>query len=55
LVPSPKTLWLSPRSKRIRDYFAAQKIPTYVSGINGNVTVIMTMAGFSVQTEHLGP
>jgi len=34
LVPSPKTLWLSPRSKRIRDYFAAQKIPTYVSGIN---------------------
>jgi competence protein ComEC len=52
LVPSPKTLWLSQRSKRIHDYFSDQKIPTYVSGINGTVTVIMTEAGFTVQTEH---
>jgi competence protein ComEC len=52
LVPSPKTLWLSPRSKRIRDYFAAHKIPTYVSGINGNVTVTMTESGFTIHPEH---
>ena len=52
LVPSPKSLWFSDRSKRIRDYFASQKIPTYVSGIRGNVTVIMTTQGFSIRTEH---
>ncbi len=51
LVPSPKSLWLSPRSQRIRDYFASQRIPTYVSGINGNVTVVMTAGGFRVETE----
>ena len=51
LVPAPKSLWLSNRSKRIRDYFTKQNIPTYVSGINGNVTVIMTTKGFSVQAE----
>jgi len=52
LVPSPRTLWLSDRSKRIRNYFADQKIPIYVSGINGNVTVIMTTQGFTIQAEH---
>ena len=52
LVPSPKRLWLSDRSKRIRSYFADQKIPTYVSGIDGNVTVIMTTQGFTIQTQN---
>ena len=52
LVPSPKTLWLSDRSKRIRNYFADQKTPVYVSGIHGNVTVIMTTQGYSIQSEH---
>jgi competence protein ComEC len=52
LVPSPKKLWFSERSKRIRSYFADQKIPTYVSGIDGNVVVTMTTKGFSIQTEH---
>jgi competence protein ComEC len=52
LVPSPKALWLSPRSKRIRDYFSAHNIPTYVSGIHGQVTVIMTARGFAIETEH---
>jgi competence protein ComEC len=52
LVPAPKNLWLSNRSKRIRDYFAAEKIPAYVSGINGNVTVTLTESGFTIQSEH---
>jgi competence protein ComEC len=54
LVPSPKKLWFSERSKRIRSYFADQKIPTYVSGIDGNVVVTMTTKGFSIRTEHPG-
>jgi beta-lactamase superfamily II metal-dependent hydrolase len=52
LVPSPKALWLSLRSKRIRDYFSAHSIPTYVSGIDGDVTVTMTAQGYSIETEH---
>ena len=54
LVPSPKKLWFSERSKRIRSYFADQKIPTYVSGVDGNVVVTMTTKGFSIQAEHSG-
>jgi competence protein ComEC len=52
LVPSPRRLWQSERSKRIRDYFSEHHIPTYVSGIHGNVTVIMTAQGFTIETEH---
>jgi competence protein ComEC len=52
LVPAPAELWKSPRDKIVHDYFAEHHITTYVSGINGNVTVIMTTQGFSVQTEH---
>ena len=52
LVPAPRSLWLSDRSKRIRDYFAEQKIPAFVSGIDGNVTVVMTKQGFTIRTEH---
>jgi len=51
LVPSPKTLWWSLRSKRIRTFFQDHHIPTYVSGINGNVTVHMTADGFTIQAE----
>ena len=52
LVPSPKALWRSERSKRIRDYFSEHHIPTYVSGIHGHVTVVMTTRGFTIETEH---
>ena len=41
LVPSTKRLWLSKRSKRIKDYFDARKIDTYVNGIHGHVTVLL--------------
>lgn len=49
LVPSPAGLWESPRSSRIHDYFATRKIPVYVSGLDGDVTVTMDSAGFSVR------
>jgi competence protein ComEC len=41
LVPSPKDLWLSDRSKRIRDYFSSKNIPVLVSGIDGDVTAVL--------------
>jgi competence protein ComEC len=51
LVPGPRDLWFSLRSKRIRDYFSGHHIPTYVSGINGNVTVTMTAQGFTIRSD----
>lgn len=39
LVPAPKTLWVSDRSKRIREYFAAKRVPVFVSGESGEVRI----------------
>jgi len=52
LVPSPKELWFSLRSKRVRDYFAEHKVPAYVSGIHGSVTVEMNATGYEIKPEH---
>lgn len=41
LVPAPKNLWLSERSKRIRDYFSNKHIPVLISGIDGDVTIML--------------
>ena len=51
LVPGPKPLWISARSMRIRKYFLDHKVPVYVSGLNGNVTVTLTAEGYRVETE----
>jgi beta-lactamase superfamily II metal-dependent hydrolase len=52
LIPSPKHLWESARSMRIRNYFMEHKIPVHVSGLQGNVTVTLTNQGFKIETEH---
>ena len=52
LVPSPKHLWESARSMRIRNYFLEHQIPVYVSGLQGNVTVTLTSHGYKIETEH---
>jgi competence protein ComEC len=52
MVPSPKGLWFSLRSKRIRDYFSEHQIPVYVAGIHGSVTVEMSGGSYVVATEH---
>jgi competence protein ComEC len=39
LVPSLASVWLSDRSRRIREYFHSNDIPVYVSGINGDVSL----------------
>jgi competence protein ComEC len=51
LVPSPKKLWTTVRSKRIRDYFYSREIPVYVSGDRGNVTVTLDDKGYHIETE----
>lgn len=52
MIPSPEELWFSLRSKRTRDYFTEHKIPTYVSGIHGSVTVEMSDTGYTINAEH---
>jgi competence protein ComEC len=52
LVPAPKSLWSSPRSQRIRDYFHYKNIPVYVSGIDGDVSVLLDASGYSIKTYH---
>jgi beta-lactamase superfamily II metal-dependent hydrolase len=52
LVPASRTLWLSVRSKRIRTYFAEHHVASYVSGIDGDVTVFMRDGSFSIESEH---
>lgn len=51
LVPSPKALWESARSMRIRNYFAERNIPVYVSALRGNVTATLTAEGYTIATE----
>jgi competence protein ComEC len=51
LVPSPKELWVSARSMRIRNYFSHNGIPVYVSALRGDVTVTLTETGYTIATE----
>lgn len=51
-VPSPKDLWYSDRSKRTREYFANHNIPTYVSGVDGTVKVVMTGDKYEITTSN---
>ena len=54
LVPAAKVLWLSNRSKRIREYFKEKKIPVLVSGINGDVTITINKHIFSTNYHAAG-
>ncbi len=51
LVPSPKALWESARSMRTRNYFIEHHVPCYVSGINGNVTIILGKDSYRIESE----
>lgn len=50
LVPSPRQLWLSERSTRVREHLAATGTRAYVSGIDGSVTVMIRADGYSIST-----
>jgi beta-lactamase superfamily II metal-dependent hydrolase len=52
MIPAPKHLWLSDRSKRVREWFEAQKIPAYVNGISGHVQVVIQNNQLSIIEEH---
>ena len=41
LIPSPASLWQSERSQRIRKYFQDKHTPVYVSGVHGDVTILL--------------
>jgi competence protein ComEC len=41
MVPSPRRLWLSDRSKQARTYFTEKKIPTFINGFHGHVEVLL--------------
>jgi competence protein ComEC len=41
VVPSPKDLWFSDRSKRVRDYFFSKNIPVLVSGKDKDVNIYL--------------
>ena len=51
IVPSPKFLWSSKRSKRARMLAKEKGYKTYVSGYNGLITVISDGAGYAITTE----
>ena len=55
LVPSPALLWCSARSTRMKDWVDSRKIPTYVNGFSGHVTVVMNLFSYQIDTERPQP
>ena len=53
LVPAPEHLWLSERSKRIRNWFLKENIPVYVNGIDGNVLVSVTDNTLTITSDKI--
>ncbi len=51
LVPAPRTLWESNRSRRIRQWFERKKIPVYVNGSAGDVEIAVDQAGLTISTS----
>jgi beta-lactamase superfamily II metal-dependent hydrolase len=51
LVPTPRVLWESPRCARIRKFLADRKIPAWVNGLHGDVTVEMSENDFSLESD----
>jgi competence protein ComEC len=41
IIPSPKALYLSDRSSRIREWIRVNNIPTKVTGVTGNASVLI--------------
>lgn len=51
MVPSPALLWCTPRSARMKNWVESRKIPTYVNGFSGHVTVKMGFFGYQIDAE----
>ena len=51
IVPSPKHLWFSKRSKRTRDLAIAHHYKTYVNGYNEHITIISDGKNYTISTD----
>lgn len=51
LVPTSKALWTGTRCVRMNAYLGVRKIPSFVTGIDGNITVRLTGDAFYVRTD----
>jgi len=54
IITSPDYFWLDPRWKRsdqIKKYVKEHNITTYITGINGDITVISNKNGFHIKTN----
>ena len=51
LVSAPEEFWRGKMGTRVRTWFAERNIPVYVSGILGNVTVIVDDGALNIQPE----
>jgi competence protein ComEC len=54
MVPSPRFLWDSPRSKQAREYFKAKKTPVFVSGFCGHVEILLGQSSFTAIPQYPG-
>lgn len=52
LVPGPKGLWCSKRSKRARKLVRENNYHAYINGFHGNVTVVSDGKKFNILTEN---
>lgn len=52
LVPGPETTWCNDRGARPRKWTIAKKIPTWVNGVDGNVTVEFKRREIVITPEH---
>jgi competence protein ComEC len=50
IVSTPKSVWFSPRCKRIRDYLSSKKIKTLVSSLDGDTIVTISKTGYTIKT-----
>lgn len=51
LVPAPKNLWCSERSRRVREIAKMLQVKVYVNGIHGHIFVNFSTAGIIVTPE----
>jgi competence protein ComEC len=55
VVPAPAHLWLSERSRRLREWAEKAGVPAYVNGLHGTITVTSDGRDFRIGTEAPGP
>lgn len=52
LVPAPRQLWQSKRSQRPKEWMQLNKVPVYVNGISGNVSVIIRNNELAIEEQY---